>query len=127
MCGACEVLKCHQNLNHSLVLNILTMFRRNLIFKLFFKGTVNRSPDNRGSTVYPTRCNCILAFITRTLYVSGFHHAHHPGKPETCTSRALEIKAKIQLYLVGYIYTRWFKYDRDLFVCKHCLISPGHI
>jgi hypothetical protein len=23
--------------------------------------------------------------------------------------------------------TRWFKYDRDWFVCKQCVISPGHI
>ena len=24
-------------------------------------------------------------------------------------------------------YTRWFKYDRDWFVCKQAAISPGHI
>ena len=24
-------------------------------------------------------------------------------------------------------YTRWFKYDRDSFVCKHAAVSPGHI
>jgi hypothetical protein len=29
--------------------------------------------------------------------------------------------------LPSVIYTRWFKYDRDLFVCKQCVISPGHI
>jgi hypothetical protein len=44
------VLKCEENLNHSLVLKILTMFRHNLTIVL--RGTVNRSPDNRGSTVF---------------------------------------------------------------------------
>jgi hypothetical protein len=33
---------------------------------------------------------------------------------------------------MGYVqwrnsYTRWFKYDRDWFVCKQAAISPGHI
>jgi hypothetical protein len=36
MCGACEVLKWHWNLNHTLVLKILTMLRHNLIFKILF-------------------------------------------------------------------------------------------
>jgi hypothetical protein len=45
---------------------------------------------------YPTRCSCILlVFISRSLHVSGIHHAHHQ---EYSTASAA----------IGITYERWF-------------------
>ena len=33
----------------------------------------------------------------------------------------------IIIIIIIIIITRWFKYDRDWFVCKQAAVSPGHI